>query len=128
MQINQDQQIEAKSWLRWVVYLLIIVSILGYFFAFKASRSEALRWSALFVPLALAGVAWMFSPNGERFKKYLRSTKQEAEKVVWPSGKETWQMGLVVLAFVIIITLFVWFSDHLATWVFYDLLLHRKSL
>ncbi len=107
---------------------MLFGGIIGYFSLPVSTTYEYVRWLVLCVPIILALVVWLFSGSGVKFRSYLSLAKQEAFKVAWPSKKETWQMGLVVFLFVIILTLFVWFSDYLAGWFFYDMILKRKGM
>ena len=52
---------------------------------------------------------------------------REVKKVVWPARKEAMQMTAYVFAFVVVMALFLWTTDKLLEWVFYDLLLGWKK-
>ena len=52
---------------------------------------------------------------------------RETRKVVWPARKEAMQMTAYVFAFVVVMALFLWTTDKLLEWVFYDLLLGWKK-
>ncbi|MDO9482457.1 MAG: preprotein translocase subunit SecE, partial [Hydrogenophaga sp.] len=42
--------------------------------------------------------------------------RDEAKKVVWPTRKETIQMTGVVMAFVVVMALFLWAVDSILMW------------
>ena len=66
--------------------------------------------------------------RGRQFVAFARDAWREVKKVVWPTRKETLQMTAYVFAFVVIMALFLWFTDKTLEWVFYDLILGwRKS-
>jgi preprotein translocase subunit SecE len=49
------------------------------------------------------------------------------QKVAWPTRKESLQMTAYVFGFVVIMALFLWFTDKTLEWVFYDLILGWKK-
>jgi len=65
----------------------------------------------------LAGIAigWTSEP-GKRFYAYTQDSIEETRKVVWPSRKETMQTTGLVVAFVIVMALFLWGVDASLTW------------
>jgi preprotein translocase subunit SecE len=65
----------------------------------------------------LAGIAigWTSEP-GKRFYAYTQDSIEETRKVVWPSRKETVQTTGLVVAFVIVMALFLWGVDASLTW------------
>jgi preprotein translocase subunit SecE len=62
-----------------------------------------------------AAVAWTSEP-GKRFFAYCQDSIAETKKVVWPSRKETIQSTAVVVAFVIVMALFLWVVDASLVW------------
>ena len=82
----------------------------------------------LAVLCAVAGVvlAW-FSPSGKRLLNYGRQSWEELRRVVWPTRKETLNTTGLVMAFVVVIAIFLFLCDKLIEWGLYDGLL-RLSL
>jgi preprotein translocase subunit SecE len=62
-----------------------------------------------------AAVAWT-SETGKRFYAYCQDSVTETKKVVWPSRKETVQTTLIVVAFVIVMAIFLWIVDASLVW------------
>lgn len=62
-----------------------------------------------------AAVGWTSDP-GKRFYAYCQDSIEETKKVVWPSRKETIQTTGVVVAFVIVMALFLWVVDASLGW------------
>ena len=56
------------------------------------------------------GCAWTSEP-GKRFYTYSQEAIAETKKVVWPARKETVQTTGVVVAFVIVMAIFLWIVD-----------------
>lgn len=67
--------------------------------------------------MAAAGV-FLISEPGRQFVAFARDAWREVKKVVWPTRKETLQMTAYVFAFVVIMALFLWFTDKTLEWVF----------
>jgi preprotein translocase subunit SecE len=61
------------------------------------------------------GIGWTSEP-GKRFYTYTQDSIEETRKVVWPSRKETIQTTGLVIAFVIVMALFLWGVDASLTW------------
>ena len=60
--------------------------------------------------LLAAAMAWT-SESGKRFFTFGKDSVAEAKRVVWPTRKETLQTTAVVIAFAIIMALFLWAVD-----------------
>ena len=57
-----------------------------------------------------AGVAYVATP-GKDFVRFARESFDEMKKVAWPTRKETVQMTLIVFAFAVIMSLFLFAVD-----------------
>ena len=104
------------------------VLLVGAVVAFYLLGQQAmwLRVAVLFVGLALAVVAFFSSENGRQLIAYGRESVREVKKVVWPTRKEAVQMTGYVFAFVVVMALFLWFTDKTLEWALYDLILGWK--
>lgn len=102
---------------------LVLLGVTGFYMvpvgdSFLGSLSVAVGL------IAAATVMW-FTTTGRTFVDYARDSIKEAQKVVWPSKKETWQVTAVVFLFVGILALFMWAVDSGLAWLFYDVVLGR---
>lgn len=52
---------------------------------------------------------------GQRFSRFLREMKSELKKVSWPTKNQTFKNTLIVIACVIIVGIFVWVFDAIAS-------------
>jgi len=94
--------------------LLVVAGIAG-FYLLKDSAA-ILRVAAVLAGLVAAAlVAWMTAP-GREFFVYAQESVVETKKVVWPSRKETVQTTGMVLAFVLVMAIFLWIVDALLVW------------
>ena len=109
-----------------VVVALVIASVAGFYLLSK--QGTVVQWAALIVGLVAAAGVFLVSEPGRQFVAFARDAWREVKKVVWPTRKETLQMTAYVFAFVVIMALFLWFTDKTLEWVLYDLVLGwRKS-
>jgi preprotein translocase subunit SecE len=89
--------------------LLVVAGIAGFYLL--QGSATVLRVVSVLAGIALAtGVAWLSEP-GKRFVQFGRESVVEAQKVVWPSRKETLQTTGVVVAFVVVMAIFLWLVD-----------------
>ena len=65
--------------------------------------------------LAAAVVAWTSAP-GKVFYAFAQESVVETRKVVWPTRKETVQTTGIVMAFVVIMAVFLWIVDGSLVW------------
>jgi len=93
----------------FVAFLLVAAGIAGYYNLHDSAA--VLRLASILVGLLLAaGVAWTSEP-GKRFFAFGKDSVAEAKRVVWPTRKETLQTTAVVIAFAVIMALFLWAVD-----------------
>ena len=110
----------------FVVAALVVAAVAGFYFL--AKQGVYVQWGFLLVGLVAAAGVFLISEPGRQFVAFARDAWREVKKVVWPTRKETLQMTAYVFAFVVIMALFLWFTDKTLEWVFYDLILGwRKS-
>ena len=103
------------------VAALVVASIAGFYLLGK--QRAIVQWLALVLGLAAAVGVFLTSEWGRQFVGVARDSVKEVKKVVWPTRKETTQMTLYVFAFVVLMALFLWFTDKTLEWVLYDLIL-----
>jgi len=122
-QISVEQE-NKTSWMIILAVLIVILSLVAYYVL--ASQTVWLRLAALLGGFAVAFVVAAVSADGKRFFVYAKESVAEAKKVVWPSRKETTQMTLIVFAFVVVMSLFLWAADKLIEWLVFSVFLGWK--
>ena len=91
--------------------LLVVAGIAAFYYF--ADQPLVLRIGmVLGGMLAGAAVAWTSEP-GKVFYVFAQESVAETKKVVWPGRKETVQTTGVVLAFVVVMAVFLWIVDAL---------------
>jgi preprotein translocase subunit SecE len=94
--------------------LLVVLGIAGFYLL--ADMPTVVRVLSVLLGLAAAATVAWFSAPGRAFYAFSQEAVVEARKVVWPTRKETLQMTGVVIAFVIVMALFLWMVDGSLTW------------
>ncbi len=92
-----------------VVFLLIAAGVVG-FYALQDSAAVLRVLSVLFGVMLATGVFWT-TVSGKRFFGFARDSVAEAKRVVWPTRKETLQTTGIVIAFAVVMALFLWAVD-----------------
>ena len=101
--------------------LLLVAGIVAFYYLGK--QDVWVRWLALLALLAAAVALFFLSESGKQLIAFGRDSVRETRKVVWPTRKEAGQMTGYVFAFVLVMALFMWFTDKTLEWVLYDLIL-----
>ncbi len=103
------------------VVALVLASVAGFYLLSK--QGPLVQWGVLLVGLVAAVAVFLVSEPGKQFTGFARDAWREVKKVVWPTRKETLQMTAYVFVFVVVMALFLWFTDKTLEWVLYDLIL-----
>jgi preprotein translocase subunit SecE len=94
--------------------LIVLAAMVGFYYL--STSPLVVRIGVLLAGVALgAAVGWTSEP-GKQFYAYTQDAIAETKKVVWPSRKETVQTTLIVVAFVIVMALFLWVVDASLVW------------
>ena len=94
--------------------LIVLAGMAGFYYL--STSPLVVRLAVLLVGIALAGAVGWTSEPGKRFFAYTQDAIAETKKVVWPSRKETVQTTGIVVAFVIVMALFLWIVDASLVW------------
>jgi preprotein translocase subunit SecE len=105
------------------VAALLAVGGLVFFYMTIGKQPDWLRGIAVVVGLIAGAGVFFTSSSGKNLWQFFRAAYNELLRVVWPSRKETTQMTLVVFAFVVIMSLFLWAVDKTLEFTLFDLLL-----
>ena len=100
-----------------LVTLAVLCAVAGVIaFSLLTSQTLAVRLGALFGGLVAGVVLAWFSPSGKRLLNYGRQSWEELRRVVWPTRKETLNTTGLVMAFVVVIAIFLFLCDKLIEW------------
>ncbi|NKI97925.1 preprotein translocase subunit SecE [Rhizobacter sp. SG703] len=104
---------------------VLVIAAVAAFYAL-GKQDLWLRVGALVLLLVAAVALFFTSESGKQLIAFGQDSAREVRKVVWPSRKEATQMTMYVFAFVVVMALFLWFTDKTLEWVLYDLILGWK--
>jgi len=96
--------------LKWIASAALVVAGLVGFYYFSDS-SVLLRVIGLLLALGAAIAIAIQTLRGGELWEFMRESRTEVRKVVWPSVKETQQTTLLVVALVAAVALMMWFLD-----------------
>jgi preprotein translocase subunit SecE len=100
---------------KWVVVAALVgVAVVGN--SYFADQSLLYRVLGIIALGAVAGLVAMQTAKGDAFWALVKGSRTEIRKVVWPTRQETVQTTLIVLAFVVVVALFLWGLDALLGW------------
>lgn len=114
---------KMQDTLKWLVSTVLLGAAVWAFYWY-AEESLLLRVVGLLVVVGVAGAIAFTTEKGRAAWEFMRESRTELRKVVWPTRKETTQTTLVVMAVVAIVAIFLWMVDGLLSWVVRLLLGH----
>ncbi len=104
---------------------LVVAALVAFYVLGK--QGALIQWAALLVGLVAAAGIFFTSESGKQLVAFGRDAWREVRKVVWPARKEAIQITAYVFGFVLIMAMFLWFTDKTLEWVLYDLILGWKK-
>lgn len=97
-----------------VASVLMITALIGFYYF--SDQSLLFRVLAL-VAVAVASAFLVFTTAlGRRIWGFMKESRVEVRKVIWPSRQETTQTTLIVFIMVFIVGLVLWLLDMLLFW------------
>lgn len=117
MSKNTEAQKKTESSIGMIISILIVIGFLAIFYLDPLALNTTLyKVLVLLAGLVLAGFVFFKSPQGVRLKAFLKETKIELRKVVWPTKDETVKTTGMIMVAVIIVAIFLWIVDAFFTW------------
>jgi preprotein translocase subunit SecE len=95
--------------------LFVVAGLAGFYLL--ADYPLVVKVLSVLGGLIAGAVMGRFTALGRQFSGFARESWVEANKVVWPTRKETLQSTGVVLAFVLTMAIFMWLVDSGLGWV-----------
>ena len=92
-----------------VAMMFLVAGVAGYYIL--AGDPELWRVLAVIAGLGLGVAVYSQTVSGRSTWAFVKESRVELSKVVWPTRKETVQTTLVVIALVIVVALFLWVVD-----------------
>ncbi len=114
---------KTQDTLKWLVAVSLLVSAVMAFY-YYGEESLLLRVIGLLIVTGAAGAIAFTTDKGRAAWEFMRESRTELRKVVWPTRKETTQTTLVVIGVVILVAIFLWMVDGILSWAIRLLLGH----
>ncbi len=89
--------------------LVFVAGLAGYFVL--GDKPQIVRLVALLGGSVAAVVVFLQTAPGRVTWDFIKESRIELRKVVWPGRKETLQMTVTVIALVVVAALFLWVVD-----------------
>ena len=102
--------------LNTVISIVILLCSIALFYLNPFVLNTLFKVLILLFSLVVAAYFFIKSAQGERFLYFLKETKIELRKVVWPSREETVKTTGMVMIAVIVVAIFLWIVDAFFTW------------
>jgi preprotein translocase subunit SecE len=116
MVLNRENQEERKlDWLKWLVILILLLAgfVSNHYYSDVPIPLRLLAWLGMAIVL---GFIASTTQKGKRAIDFIRESRLELRKVVWPSRQETMQVTMVVAVVVVVLALILWGMDGILVW------------
>ena len=96
--------------------VVILVLSIAVFYLNPLGLTTLFKVLIMLFGLVVAAAIFIKSEQGDRFLYFVKETRIELRKVVWPTREETIKTTGFVLIAVIIVAIFLWIVDAFFTW------------
>ena len=114
---------KMQDTLKWLIATVLLGAAVTAFY-YYGEESLLLRVIGLLIVAGAAGAIAFTTDKGRAAWEFMRDSRTEIRKVVWPTRKETTQTTLVVLGVVALVAIFMWMIDGILSWIVRLLLGH----
>lgn len=120
MSVNVEEQGSSLDVVKLVVSLALLIAGIAGFYYFESWQGEPvsllLRVVGLLLVGGLAVVITLTTLSGKRLMGFMKDSRLEVRKMVWPTRNETLQTTLMVMVIVLVLAIFLWIVDSLLGW------------
>ena len=102
--------------LNTVLSVVILILSIALFYLNPLGLTTLFKVLIMLFGLIVAAAIFIKSAQGDRLLHFVKETRIELRKVVWPTREETIKTTGIVLIAVIIIAIFLWIVDAFFTW------------
>lgn len=108
-------QREKRNSLKWVgiLALLACAVVASYYFSAVPWPLKVIGWV---VVVLISGAIFAMTSRGEVVVAFVKESRIELQKVVWPTRKEAGQITLIVIVVVFLAGIFLWGIDSMVVW------------
>ena len=94
--------------------LILLSGLVGYYYF--AEYSNLYRVIGVLVAAGVAIAVFGSTLRGQNLLGYLKNSRTEVRKMVWPTRQEALQTTLIVVVLVMLIAIFLWLIDMFLGW------------
>ncbi|SFV83233.1 Preprotein translocase subunit SecE (TC 3.A.5.1.1) [hydrothermal vent metagenome] len=117
MSKSVESQVKKESSIVMMVSILIVLGSFVLYYQDPLGLNTTLyKVLVLLVGLVLAAFVFFKAPQGVRLNAFVKETKIELRKVVWPTRDETVKTTGMIMVAVVIVAIFLWIVDAILTW------------
>ena len=102
--------------LNTIISIVILLCSIALFYLNPFVLNTLFKVLILLFGLVVAAYFFIKSAQGERLLYFVKETRIELRKVVWPSREETVKTTGMVMIAVIVVAIFLWIVDAFFTW------------
>ena len=107
-----ESRFDLLKWL-FVATLILAGLIANHYYSEVSILVRLLGWLVI---LAVAGFVASKTQKGQWVIDFVRDSRMELRKVVWPTREETMQTTIVVAVMVVVLALILWGLDGILVW------------
>ncbi len=117
MSVNIEEQGSSLDTAKLAGAMVMLLAGIAGFYYFATWNGEAVSvlWRVIGLLLAVAASIGIASTTllGKNLLAFLKDSRLEVRKMVWPTRAETMQTTLMVMVIVLILAIFLWIVDSL---------------
>ena len=116
MSSNETQSGSALDNVLILLAVLVLGGAIGAFYYFETQFNVAVRVGGLLIAVAAAVAILMQSQVGKTMWSYVRGSRVELRKVVWPTRRDSVQTTLLFFVVVLLLGAFLYGVDAVLLW------------
>ena len=105
----------SDQW-KTILAIAIVIAALALYYVNPLNFNTLTKVLITLVWFVIAGAVFIKSTQGDRFLHFLRETRIELRKVVWPTREETAKTTGIIMIAVVVVAIFLWIIDAFFTW------------
>ena len=105
----------SDQW-KTILAIVVVAAALALYYINPLNFNSLTKVLVTLVWFVVAGGVFIKSSQGDRFKHFLKETRIELRKVVWPTRQETFKTTGIIMIAVVIVAIFLWIVDAFFTW------------
>ena len=105
----------SDQW-KTILAVVIVDAALALYYINPLNFNSLTKVLVTLVWFIVAGGVFIKSSQGDRFQHFLKETRIELRKVVWPTREETFKTTGIIMIAVVIVAIFLWIVDAFFTW------------